>query len=140
MTADDPRTRLLELAVALHSRKKALRRDECGDWRIGGTRGHIYAVPEGFQIYVRGTARAWGFAKRALSFAKVGQDGDNEGFLILDRLPTEQEAETIRRYCGISKRAQLSPERAAELGEKGRLWAKNRARAGATVSLPQDGA
>ena len=32
---------LLEFARAIGSRSRALRRDECGDWRINGKRGHI---------------------------------------------------------------------------------------------------
>ena len=53
------RGRLLEFAAALGSRDSALRRDECGDPRIIGG--------------------AWGYAKKAMSFAKVTQDGDEEG-------------------------------------------------------------
>jgi hypothetical protein len=36
---------------ALGSRAVALRRD---DWRVNGSRGHVYASPEGFQIFVMG--------------------------------------------------------------------------------------
>jgi hypothetical protein len=35
------RSALLEFASAIGSRSRALRRDECGDWRINGKRGHI---------------------------------------------------------------------------------------------------
>jgi hypothetical protein len=35
------RSALLEFARAIGSRSRALRRDECGDWRINGKRGHI---------------------------------------------------------------------------------------------------
>jgi hypothetical protein len=53
------REALLKLVEALGCRDVALRRDECGDWRIKGRFGHIYAVPgtldrpkaEGFQIF-----------------------------------------------------------------------------------------
>jgi hypothetical protein len=56
------REALLKFAEALGSRRSALMRDECGDWRIEGNRGHIYAVPgaldqphtPGFQIYFGG--------------------------------------------------------------------------------------
>jgi hypothetical protein len=47
------RPALLELVKALGCRDAAFRRDECGDWRISGKFGHIYAVPERFQIMVR---------------------------------------------------------------------------------------
>ena len=48
------REALLKFAEALCSRDNALRRDENGDWRISGKFGHIYGVPEGFQIMVVG--------------------------------------------------------------------------------------
>jgi hypothetical protein len=41
----DQRKALLELAEALGSRKAALHRDECDDWRISGSHGHVYTVP-----------------------------------------------------------------------------------------------
>jgi hypothetical protein len=41
------RAALLAFAEACGTRASALRRDECSDWAIFGTRGHIYAVPEG---------------------------------------------------------------------------------------------
>jgi hypothetical protein len=111
------RAALLKLTKALVSRDSALRRDECGDWCIEGSSGHVYAVPgtldqpkrPGFSIYVlTETARAWTYALRALSFAKVIADGDTEGGLFLDRLPTKDEAGLIRRYCGIPKRREVS--------------------------------
>ena len=36
------RAALLKLTKALVSRGSALRRDECGDWRIEGSSGHVY--------------------------------------------------------------------------------------------------
>ena len=37
---------LTEFARALESR------DECDDWQIKGSAGHMWAVPEGFEIFV----------------------------------------------------------------------------------------
>jgi hypothetical protein len=103
------RAALKKLATAITSSSDALRIDECGDPRINGAHGHVYAAPEGFQFFViTETARAWTAAKKALGFAKVCNDGDEEGAFILDRLPTATEAETIRRYVGIRKRRHLS--------------------------------
>jgi hypothetical protein len=82
------RAALLKLTKALVSRDSTLRRDECGDWRIEGSSGHVYAVPgtldqpnrPGFMLYIMTSSpKAWTFAKRALAFAKVINDGDEEG-------------------------------------------------------------
>jgi hypothetical protein len=42
------------------------------------------------------------------------QDGDDEGCLHLDRLPTEAEAKLIREALGIRRRRHLSPEALAQ--------------------------
>jgi hypothetical protein len=69
----------------------------------------------GFLIYVvTDSGTAWTYAKRALKFATVTQDGDEEGILWLDRLPTADEAKAIRRYLGIPKKAELSGETRAK--------------------------
>lgn len=102
---------------ALGCREAALRRDECGDWHIEGSNGHVYAVPStldrpnrpGFMLYVMaGSPKAWTFAKRALAFAKIVNDGDEEGAFVMHRLPTADEAGLIRRYCGIPKRREVT--------------------------------
>lgn len=96
----------------------AYRRDDCGDWIIGGKAGHIYATPEGFYLYCDpGSARAWTFAKRALSFCRVTQDGDEDGFLLLDRLPTAEECEIIRDKLAIRKKREISEGERARLSE-----------------------
>jgi hypothetical protein len=86
--ATKQRAALVKLVSAVGCRAAALRRDECGDWRIEGSSGHVYAVPgtldqpnrPGFMLYIMtGSPKAWTFAKRALAFAKVINDGDEEG-------------------------------------------------------------
>ena len=57
-------------------------------------------------------------AKKALTFAKVTQDGDDEGGLIFDRLPTANEAEIIRHYLGIAKKREFGAEELARLRER----------------------
>jgi hypothetical protein len=112
------RPALEPLAAALDSRSSALRRDECGDWSIFGNNGHIYAVPEGFQLMIgcdfdndRWTsAKGWESAKDRLAFGRVTQDGDMEGAIVLDRLPTQAEAKEIRIILGIPKGRHLSEE------------------------------
>lgn len=113
------RPALLSLASALSSTSTALRRDECGDWRIRGTAGHIYAVPGGFLITAEsGTARGWGAVKRRLAFATLQRDGDDEGALFFDRHPCVSEAAEIRRALGIRKRAAYSAEQLAAMSER----------------------
>jgi hypothetical protein len=121
------REALLKFAEALGCRDNALRRDECSDWAIFGKRGHIYGVPgsldrpatPGFQILVMGwTARGWNLAKETLKpFADLTNDGDDEGAFFLDRLPTPAEAEAIRHYLGIAKKAEYSDEVLAQKRE-----------------------
>jgi hypothetical protein len=115
------RPALLKLAEILKSRDNALRRDECGDWTIFGKRGHIYAVPGGFQVFVMGwSAGGWTRAKAALTpFSQLTNDGDSEGAIIISRLPTFDEAEIIRHWVGIGKRRELSDEGLANLRQHG---------------------
>jgi hypothetical protein len=121
------RAALVDFAKALGSRDSALRRDECGDPCINGRRGHIYAAPEGFMLVIMGwSANNWNKAKRALAFARLSQDGDDEGILILDRLPAKTEAEAIRHYLGVAKRKEIGPEQLKTLQERARKWSKNR--------------
>jgi hypothetical protein len=118
-------------AEACGTRADKLRRDECGDWAIFGNNGHIYAIPEGYQLMVGcdfeprwKSARGWESAKKYLAFAKLTQDGGEEGALIFDRLPTLAEASAIRLVLGIPKRVELSP---ATLAGK-RAWASTATR------------
>jgi hypothetical protein len=125
----------LRLAEALGCRDNAVRRDERGDWRVVGKFGHIYAVPgtldrpkaEGFQIYFRGApefeerldTKAWTWAKKGLAFCEVTNDGDEEGMLFLDRLPTADEALITRDKLGISKKREISEAEAERLRAMG---------------------
>jgi hypothetical protein len=111
---------LLALREALGCRDNALRRDECGDWRINGRQGHVYAVPEGFQLvfFARCGVTEWDGAgphiedytraKRNLIFCRLAQDGTGEGIFFLDRLPTPAEAEVIRDTLAIAKKRTMS--------------------------------
>jgi hypothetical protein len=134
------RPRLIELLAALGARADTLRRDECGDWRIKGSRGWIYAVPgslakpdcEGFQIVfmpggefgeVLKNSSAWTRAKEAMPFADVQNDGDGEGTSFLFRLPSPAKAETIRAKLGIPKKIELSEAELQRRKEQGRRLA-----------------
>ena len=120
------RPALLKLVEALGCQERALRRDDCGDWRIVGETGHIYAVPgsierptaEGFQIFVFcETKRQWSAAKSQMSF-DITNDGDTEGAFFLDRLPTSYDAEIIRRYVGLRKKREDSEATLAASNER----------------------
>lgn len=131
------RPAILPFVSALNAADDTLRRDECGDWRINGKKGHIYATPvgviagyekrtpsaDGPGVMVGGTktnwllcvspgsAMAWSYVKKAFApFAMVINDGDDEGVFRMDRLPSADEAVTIRQYLKIRKRVEYSPE------------------------------
>jgi hypothetical protein len=95
------------LVAALSASSLSLRRDECGAWRINGSRGHIYTWGdnETWVLYIgSGTARGWKSHKKRLGFCRVTQNGDTEGYLRLMSLPTPEQAALIREVLGIRKR------------------------------------
>lgn len=105
------RPRLLELADALNVSLSLLRRDPCGDWALQGRYGHVFSAPIGFQIVITGwSARGWNMAKTALSFARLQNDGDDEGVFTLDKLPLEDESNKIRKWVGLRKRREITEE------------------------------
>jgi hypothetical protein len=126
--ASAQRKALLALMPSLGCSEMTLGRDECGDPRIVGKHGHVYVVPgAGFMIYVsRETGTGWTYAKRSMSFAKLTNDGDDEGAFLLGRMPSKSEAETIRRYCGIRKRMELSADSLSQLRERAKRMAEVR--------------
>jgi hypothetical protein len=128
------RPALLAFAEAISSRADALRRDECGDWRIKGRFGHVYAVPgilgepprEGFLICYTGpefigSPRGWTLARREFEAigCKVTQDGDGEGIVFLGRLPGREEGEIIRDKLVIFKKRDVSEEERDRLRSQG---------------------
>ena len=118
---------LLRFLEALDASSVALRRDMWrDDYAIRGRRGHIYADGSGYLLYVtmeeRGdqqpSAKRWNLAKQRLSFCRVTQDGDWEGCLHLDRLPSEDEAVAIRGVLRIRRRRQLLETDRQEVAER----------------------
>lgn len=112
------RADLAELLTALNGAKSAVRTDECGDWIIAGSRGHIRACDRVFTAYVGcGSAKGWTVVKKQLArFTAVHQDGDQEGILTLTRMPDANEAARLRRYVGLrqtheARGATLHPDR-----------------------------
>jgi hypothetical protein len=105
------------LLAALNATERALRRDECGAWRINGrndgTGGSIHTWGDGntWVLYVRcRSVRHWTAAKKRLGFCVVSRDGDDEGCLRLLNLPTPDQAEVIRDSLGIRKKQEISDE------------------------------
>jgi hypothetical protein len=111
------REAMLAFAAAINAGVTVqLLRDDCGDWILKGTMGHVYALAEfgQFHLYFFGApypyiddnagSHRWGRVKEKLHFCHLHQDGASEGFLRLDRLPTAAEGAVIRKALGIHKR------------------------------------
>jgi hypothetical protein len=54
--------------------------------------------------------RRWNNIKARLKFCRVTQDGDDEGCLHLNRLPTPTEAALIREALGIRRKRNVTAE------------------------------
>jgi hypothetical protein len=65
-------------------------------------------------VHTGESARRWSAIKDKLAFCQLHQDGDDEGCLHLDHLPSADEAEAIRAVLHIRKRRHLSPEALAK--------------------------
>jgi hypothetical protein len=120
----DVRASLRVLLSALDASPRSLQRDfwrgmgRKGDYAIHGKRGHIYPDGDGLLVYVGDiSVRQWSAAKRKLSFCQLKVDGDDEGTLHLDRLPSPTEAEAIRQVLGVRKRRRPSGEAPTPSGE-----------------------
>jgi hypothetical protein len=116
------RAHLETFLTAIDASPTALERPVCrgwvGDYQITGKHGHVLADGAGFLLYVAGTVHRWKKAKRILP-GTVTQDGDDEGILRLERLPTPAEADAIRDVIGIRRRRHLSPEALAQARSAG---------------------
>jgi hypothetical protein len=113
-TAD--RDLLISLTESLSVSPRRLRRDPCGDSIMVGRRGHISTDSvNAFAYLPAGTARRWEKAKRVLSFMSVTQDGDAEGILRLDGMPSPTQAEAIRKAVGLRKVTPLTDAARASL-------------------------
>jgi hypothetical protein len=111
----DGRASLQALLIALDASPLSLQRDfwsgmgRRGDHAIHGKRGHIYPDGDGYLLCVEGqSARLWSAAKRKLSFCQLRVDGDDEGTLHLDHLPSSTEAKAIRQVLSLRKRRSTS--------------------------------
>jgi hypothetical protein len=101
------------MLAALNAWDRALRRDECGAWCITGKQGSIHTWGDGgtWVLYIAcQSARHWSATKARLGFCRLTQDGDDEGCLRLQHLPTPEQAVVIRDTLGIRKRMEFDPD------------------------------
>jgi hypothetical protein len=128
-SAVSDRSHLYAFLTATDASATALERPVCrgwvGDYQISGKTGHVLANGTGYLLYVHidertamerePSSRPWKNAKARLTFCKVTRDGDWEGCLHLDRLPTADEAVVIREVLGIRKRRHMTAEALSKL-------------------------
>jgi hypothetical protein len=116
---DADKGRMLDLLEALDATPMALRLDECDAWTISGKRGEIrtYGPDEGsgYQIMIwRCSDRAIGAAEKRIGFCKPPSIGNG---LLLQKLPTREQAKAIRKSVGIPQYRRYSEQAvAAALG------------------------
>lgn len=74
-------------------------------WVISGRSGHIYSdEPNWFVIVTANSKRHFSSIKRKLSFMQIVKDDDDKGEFRLDRMPTSDEAISLRKAVGLKKR------------------------------------
>lgn len=111
---------LTKLSKYLDTSVERIKLDDCGDWNIFGRKGHIFTDSKLWYIFVAETTkRKWNIIKRKLNFMEVTQDGDDEGIMRLERMPSQEEAEALREVLGLRKRPVLTEEHRATLVERG---------------------
>jgi hypothetical protein len=118
--AEADRDQQKALLAALGAWDRALRRDECGAWRINGKHGNIYTWGgKSWVLYVACRSRRhWEATKTRLGFCEVTQDCEDEGCVRLHQLPTAEQAVAIREALGIRKRMEFSAEHLERLRER----------------------
>jgi hypothetical protein len=102
------KAKLQTMLVALDAAHSQLRLDSCRTWTIRGKRGYLATWGNGVRwlIYCApGSARKWNRIRQALSpLGRCTQDGDDEGIIRIDRLPTHEQAALIRKAIGLVRR------------------------------------
>lgn len=96
--------------------KNVLHLNECDDWVLTSSYGSIQTDGEYWYLYV--IDRRWSSVKKELSFMTLTQDGDDEGILRLDRMPTELEAIKIRKILNLRKMPDYTPEQLKALRDQ----------------------
>src|SRR5262245_32908770 len=146
LEAEVDRQQQMALLTALNATERALRRDDCGAWRINGSNngadGSIHAYGDGktWVLYVRcRSVRHWTATKVRLSFCELMQDGDDEGCLRLIELPTPDQAIIIRDVIGLRKRTELGPSELERRRGLGKLLAQAQGSPSSLSPLPTPG-
>lgn len=117
----DDRKLLLELLEHLDVSDNNLKRDELDYWNIVGRKGHIFTDSKLWYVFVScESKRKWTAVKAKLKFLEISQDGDAEGILKQERMPSQEEAEVIREVLGLRKRPIYTEEYRATLIERGK--------------------
>lgn len=96
--------------------KNILHLNECDDWVLTSRYGSIQTDSEYWYLWV--INRRWSSVKKELSFMTLTQDGDDEGILRLDRMPTEVEAVKIRKTLNLRKIPNYTPEQIKTLRDR----------------------
>jgi hypothetical protein len=112
--ADADKQQLRSMLTALDAAGNQMRLDECRTWTIMGKRGYVATWGDGARWFIYcapGSGRKWNNLRRDLShLGKCTQDGDDEGIIRIDALPTPEQAVLIRKAIGLSKRPAIHPE------------------------------
>lgn len=102
---------LVELCDSLNVSHKRIKRDELDYWNIVGRRGKIDTDSVSWYVRVEcDTPLRWRRVKEALQFMEIWQDGDDEGALRLQRYPSEEEAQKIRKFVGLTGKRTLTED------------------------------
>jgi hypothetical protein len=92
---------LTNLSKALNISKGHICKDELGYWNIIGKEAWIDTDGDFWYIHLSSSVRQWNIWKRALSFMELKIDGDEEGVLCLQRMPSESESRVIRKLLHL---------------------------------------
>ncbi len=106
-----------------------LRRDECGDYFVGGRCGQVYEYAPGRLaiLFLGDTKRQWHAAKKKLAAAGLGlmQDADTEGTASFDPADVEQCRVAIQ-VIRAKRRRVMSPAGLTQLQTAREKAARNR--------------
>lgn len=108
---------LYEISDVLDTSYQRVKLDTYGDWNIFGKKGKISTdgTKAWYLYFSPESVRVWNNVKKKLKFMKVHQDGDDEGVLKLERLPTKKEAAEVKKLLKLRKRIVLTEEERAQL-------------------------